>query len=48
MTFVASPGIEPGFWVPETHALSIVLRGQKLVQRVLKKSISSLERVDPL
>ena len=24
---VASPGIEPGSWVPETHILSIVLRG---------------------
>lgn len=29
LTLVASPGIEPGFWAPETHALSIVLRGQK-------------------
>lgn len=24
---VTSPGIEPGSWVPETHVLSIVLRG---------------------
>ena len=25
--FVTSPGVEPGFWVPETHVISIIRRG---------------------
>ena len=25
--FVASPGVEPGLWVPETRVISIILRG---------------------
>ena len=37
---VASPGIEPGSWAPETHILSIVLRGRckgKVVSRIISK-----------
>ena len=47
ITLVASPGIEPGFQVPETYALSIVLRGQIKLNTSLKKRIPSLARGKP-